>query len=199
MDAECKTGHVNALAQSALGTTDPAMHSTAKEGRGLLHHAYARALRSPGRRGSKVTSGLRSTQATVASGVHGGRRRPGGTSADLARWYCAVIGMPYPRAASWTISRLTGQVTAQERNSPALGDHSAQPWGKSGSVRPPRPVGGVNGRCRRTGRYEPYMTTTIAAKAIGVGKSTLQRWAASGLVVPALRTPGGRRGGTSGT
>ena len=39
---------------------------------------------------------------------------------------------------------------------------------------------------------EPYVTTAIAAKAIGVGKSTLQRWAAKGLVTPALRTPGGQ-------
>ena len=39
---------------------------------------------------------------------------------------------------------------------------------------------------------EPYVTTAIAAKAIGVGTSTLQRWAARGLVTPALRTPGGQ-------
>ena len=39
---------------------------------------------------------------------------------------------------------------------------------------------------------EPYVTTRIAAKAIGVGVSTLQRWAARGLVRPALRTPGGQ-------
>ena len=39
---------------------------------------------------------------------------------------------------------------------------------------------------------EPYVTTRVAAKAIGVGVSTLQRWAARGLVTPALRTPGGQ-------
>jgi DNA-binding transcriptional MerR regulator len=39
---------------------------------------------------------------------------------------------------------------------------------------------------------EPYVTTAIAAKMIGVGVSTLQRWAARGLVTPALRTPGGQ-------
>jgi MerR HTH family regulatory protein len=39
---------------------------------------------------------------------------------------------------------------------------------------------------------EPYVTTATAAKAIGVGVSTLQRWAARGLVTPALRTPGGQ-------
>jgi predicted site-specific integrase-resolvase len=38
----------------------------------------------------------------------------------------------------------------------------------------------------------PYVTTRVAAKAIGVGVSTLQRWAARGLVTPALRTPGGQ-------
>jgi hypothetical protein len=39
---------------------------------------------------------------------------------------------------------------------------------------------------------EEYVTTRVAAKAIGVGVSTLQRWAAKGLVTPALRTPGGQ-------
>jgi predicted site-specific integrase-resolvase len=39
---------------------------------------------------------------------------------------------------------------------------------------------------------EPFVTTAVAAKAIGVGTSTLQRWAARGLVTPALRTPGGQ-------
>jgi predicted site-specific integrase-resolvase len=39
---------------------------------------------------------------------------------------------------------------------------------------------------------EPYVTTRVAAKAIGVGVSTLQRWTARGLVTPALRTPGGQ-------
>jgi hypothetical protein len=34
--------------------------------------------------------------------------------------------------------------------------------------------------------------TRVAAKAIGVGVSTLQRWAARGVVAPALRTPGGQ-------
>ena len=38
----------------------------------------------------------------------------------------------------------------------------------------------------------PYVTTRVAAEAIGVGVSTLQRWAAQGLVTPAWRTPGGQ-------
>ena len=37
-----------------------------------------------------------------------------------------------------------------------------------------------------------YVTTAEAARRIGVGVSTLQRWAAHGLVTPAWRTPGGQ-------
>jgi excisionase family DNA binding protein len=37
-----------------------------------------------------------------------------------------------------------------------------------------------------------YVTTAEAARRIGVGVSTLQRWAAQGLVTPAWRTPGGQ-------
>ena len=37
----------------------------------------------------------------------------------------------------------------------------------------------------------PYLTTKQAAEQIGVGVSTLQSWAAKGLVTPAWRTPGG--------
>jgi excisionase family DNA binding protein len=37
-----------------------------------------------------------------------------------------------------------------------------------------------------------YVTTAEAARRIGVGVSTLQRWAAQGLVAPAWRTPGGQ-------
>jgi excisionase family DNA binding protein len=37
-----------------------------------------------------------------------------------------------------------------------------------------------------------YVTTGQAAEAIGVGLSTLQRWAHDGLVKPAYRTPGPR-------
>jgi excisionase family DNA binding protein len=36
-----------------------------------------------------------------------------------------------------------------------------------------------------------YVTTGEAAKALGVGLTTLQRWAHAGLVTPAFRTPGG--------
>lgn len=39
---------------------------------------------------------------------------------------------------------------------------------------------------------KPYVTTAVAAEAIGVGVSTLQSWAARGLVVPAWRTAGGQ-------
>ena len=35
------------------------------------------------------------------------------------------------------------------------------------------------------------MSTGQAAKALGVNRSTLQRWAAKGLLKPPLRTPGG--------
>jgi excisionase family DNA binding protein len=37
-----------------------------------------------------------------------------------------------------------------------------------------------------------YVTTAEAARRIGVGVSTLQRWTAQGLVTPAWRTPGGQ-------
>jgi len=37
-----------------------------------------------------------------------------------------------------------------------------------------------------------YLTTKQAAEKIGVGVSTLQSWAAKGLVTPAWRTPGGQ-------
>jgi excisionase family DNA binding protein len=37
-----------------------------------------------------------------------------------------------------------------------------------------------------------YVTTAEAARRIGVGVSTLQRWAAQGVVTPAWRTPGGQ-------
>jgi hypothetical protein len=36
------------------------------------------------------------------------------------------------------------------------------------------------------------ITTSAAAKAIGVGVSTLQRWTSEGVVTPAWRTPGGQ-------
>lgn len=36
-----------------------------------------------------------------------------------------------------------------------------------------------------------WVTTAEAARQIGVGKSTLQRWAKQGLVTPAWRTPAG--------
>jgi excisionase family DNA binding protein len=39
---------------------------------------------------------------------------------------------------------------------------------------------------------EPYVTSREAAKRLGVGLSTLQRWAAQGVVTPAWRTPGGQ-------
>ena len=37
-----------------------------------------------------------------------------------------------------------------------------------------------------------YFTSQQAADALGVGVSTLQAWAAKGLVAPAWRTPGGQ-------
>jgi excisionase family DNA binding protein len=42
-------------------------------------------------------------------------------------------------------------------------------------------------------RYVPpeYVTTSEAAKALGVGRSTLARWWAEGQVTPAFVTPGG--------
>ena len=42
----------------------------------------------------------------------------------------------------------------------------------------------------------PYLTTKQAAEQIGVGVSTLQSWAAKGLVTPAWRTPAGWPDGT---
>jgi 8-oxo-dGTP pyrophosphatase MutT (NUDIX family) len=39
---------------------------------------------------------------------------------------------------------------------------------------------------------KPYVTSREAAKAVGVGLSTLQAWAARGIVTPAWRTPGGQ-------
>jgi 8-oxo-dGTP pyrophosphatase MutT (NUDIX family) len=38
----------------------------------------------------------------------------------------------------------------------------------------------------------PYVKTHEAAKQLGIGTSTLQRWAARGIVTPALHTPGGQ-------
>jgi hypothetical protein len=38
----------------------------------------------------------------------------------------------------------------------------------------------------------PYLTSRQAAEQIGVAVSTLQSWAAQGLVTPAWRTPGGQ-------
>jgi excisionase family DNA binding protein len=38
---------------------------------------------------------------------------------------------------------------------------------------------------------DSYVTTGYAAKALGVGLTTLQRWAHAGLVTPAFTTPGG--------
>lgn len=37
----------------------------------------------------------------------------------------------------------------------------------------------------------PYVSTGQAAKALGVDRTTLQRWAKKGLLRPHLRTPGG--------
>ena len=39
---------------------------------------------------------------------------------------------------------------------------------------------------------KPYVTSRKAAEAVGVGLSTLQAWAARGIVTPAWRTPGGQ-------
>jgi len=39
---------------------------------------------------------------------------------------------------------------------------------------------------------KPYVTSAKAAEAVGVGLSTLQAWAARGIVTPAWRTPGGQ-------
>jgi len=39
---------------------------------------------------------------------------------------------------------------------------------------------------------KPYVTSREAAEAVGVGLSTLQGWAARGIVTPAWRTPGGQ-------
>jgi 8-oxo-dGTP diphosphatase len=39
---------------------------------------------------------------------------------------------------------------------------------------------------------EPYVTSREAARRLGVGLSTLQGWAARGIVRPAWRTPGGQ-------
>lgn len=39
---------------------------------------------------------------------------------------------------------------------------------------------------------KPYVTSREAAEAVGVGLSTLQAWAARGIVTPAWRTPGGQ-------
>ena len=39
---------------------------------------------------------------------------------------------------------------------------------------------------------KPHVTSRVAADALGVGLSTLQRWAAAGIVTPAWRTPGGQ-------
>lgn len=46
--------------------------------------------------------------------------------------------------------------------------------------------------CNRSCVTEPELVPTgVAAKRIGVGRSTLARWWAEGLVEPALVTPGG--------
>lgn len=37
----------------------------------------------------------------------------------------------------------------------------------------------------------PYVTTPQAARALGVGVRSLQRWVRAGLVEPDFRTPGG--------
>ena len=37
----------------------------------------------------------------------------------------------------------------------------------------------------------PYVTTTQAAKELGVGVRSLQRWVAAGLIEPDFRTAGG--------
>jgi predicted site-specific integrase-resolvase len=39
---------------------------------------------------------------------------------------------------------------------------------------------------------KPYVTSRVAAQRLGVGLSTLQGWAARGIVKPAWRTPGGQ-------
>jgi excisionase family DNA binding protein len=39
---------------------------------------------------------------------------------------------------------------------------------------------------------EPYVTSSEAARQLGIGLSTLQRWAAKGRITPAWRTPGGQ-------
>lgn len=39
---------------------------------------------------------------------------------------------------------------------------------------------------------KPYVTSREAAESLGVGLSTLQRWASQGVVTPAWRTPGGQ-------
>lgn len=39
---------------------------------------------------------------------------------------------------------------------------------------------------------KPYLTSREAAGQLGIGLSTLQRWAAQGIVTPAWRTPGGQ-------
>jgi 8-oxo-dGTP pyrophosphatase MutT (NUDIX family) len=39
---------------------------------------------------------------------------------------------------------------------------------------------------------KPYVTSAKAAEAVGVGLSTLQAWAARGIVTPVWRTPGGQ-------
>jgi len=38
-----------------------------------------------------------------------------------------------------------------------------------------------------------YLTTSQAAKALSIGRATLNRWALDGLVTPAFTTPGGQR------
>lgn len=37
----------------------------------------------------------------------------------------------------------------------------------------------------------PYVSTGVAARALGVDRSTLLRWAKRGLLRPDLKTPGG--------
>lgn len=37
-----------------------------------------------------------------------------------------------------------------------------------------------------------YVTTAVAAKALGIGRTTLNQWVRDGTVTPAYTTPGGQ-------